>query len=345
MGAYSPAAPLDAYLEREIVETIVRPTVAGMRAEGRPFRGVLFVGLMIEASRPRVIEFNARFGDPETQALLFRLESDLVPLLVGAAEGRLPDESPPVRFGDPSVCVVLASEGYPRAYPTGREITGLEALAHLPGAKVFHSATRHVAGRWQTAGGRVLGVTARGELVAYPTETVYGLGAEAFSPAALARLVELKGREAERGLSVLVPDAAALARHAAPLPPAAALLAARFWPGPLTLVVPVADPRFAGVRTPLGVGFRCSSQPTACALARAAEQPVVSTSCNRSGAPPCTTAADVARAFGPTLAILGGEPASGLAPSTVVAVGCDGALTLLRGGSISFAELQRFPTA
>ncbi len=126
MGAYSPAAPIDARLEREIVETIVRPTVAGMRAEGRPFSGVLFVGLMIDAGRPRVIEFNARFGDPETQALLFRLESDLVPLLVGAAEGRLPAESQPVRFGDPAVCVVLSSEGYPRTYPTGREITGLE---------------------------------------------------------------------------------------------------------------------------------------------------------------------------------------------------------------------------
>jgi phosphoribosylamine--glycine ligase len=162
MGAYSPAGPIDASLEREIVETIVRPTVAGMRSEGRPFRGALFVGLMIVAGRPRVIEFNARFGDPETQALLFRLESDLVPLLVGAAEGRLPADSAPVRFGDPAVCVVLASEGYPRSYPTDREITGLDALAGLPDAKVFHSGTRRVAGRWQTAGGRVLGVTARG---------------------------------------------------------------------------------------------------------------------------------------------------------------------------------------
>ena len=186
---------------------------------------------------------------------------------------------------------------------------------------------------------------ARAELVAYPTETVYGLGADAFSPAALARLRALKGREAERGLSVLVADAGALARQAAPLPRAAALLAARFWPGPLTLVVPVADPRFAGVRTPLGVGFRCSSQPTASALARAAEQPLVSTSCNRSGSPPCSTAAEIERAFGPALAILGGEPASGLAPSTVVAVGSDGALTCLREGSISFAELERFLTA
>jgi phosphoribosylamine--glycine ligase len=114
MGAYSPAAPIDARVERAIVERIVRPTFAGMAAEGRPFRGVLFVGLMIAAGEPRVIEFNARFGDPETEALLFRLESDLVPLLVGAAEGRLPVAPQPVRFGAPAVCVVMASEGYPR---------------------------------------------------------------------------------------------------------------------------------------------------------------------------------------------------------------------------------------
>ncbi|MBM4335636.1 MAG: phosphoribosylamine--glycine ligase [Deltaproteobacteria bacterium] len=177
MGAYSPARPIDAALEREIVETIVRPTVAGMRAEGRPFRGALFVGLMIDEGRPRVIEFNARFGDPETQALLFRLESDLVPLLVGAAEGRLPDDPAPVRFGDPAVCVVLASEGYPRGYPTGREISGLDALAGLPDAKVFHSGTRRVAGRWQTAGGRVLGVTARGATLEAARSRAYELAA------------------------------------------------------------------------------------------------------------------------------------------------------------------------
>ncbi len=181
---------------------------------------------------------------------------------------------------------------------------------------------------------------ARGDLVAYPTETVYGLGADAFSAEALAALVALKGRDAERGLSVLVPDAAAFERIAAPLPQVAARLAARFWPGPLTLVVPVADPRFAGVRTPLGVGFRCSPQPTAFALARASARPIVSTSCNRSGAKPCATAVEVEREFGRELAILGGEPASGLTPSTVIAVSQDGALTLLREGAIPFAELR-----
>jgi phosphoribosylamine--glycine ligase len=175
MGAYSPAGPIDARLEREILEKIVRPTLDGMRAEGRPFRGALFVGLMIDAGVPRVIEFNARFGDPETQALLFRLESDIVPLLVGAAEGRLPADCPPVRLGDPAVCVVMASEGYPRMHASGREITGLDALANLPDAKVFHSGTRRQGRRWLAEGGRVLGVTARGATLEAARARAYAL--------------------------------------------------------------------------------------------------------------------------------------------------------------------------
>ncbi len=180
---------------------------------------------------------------------------------------------------------------------------------------------------------------ARGEVVAYPTETVYGLGADAFRADAIARLIALKGRDADRGLSVLLADATALERYAAPLPPAAARLVARFWPGPLTLVLPVADPRFAAVRTPRGVGFRCSPQPSAAALARAAASPIVSTSCNRSGEPPCTSADEIERTFGTGLPILGGEPASGLAPSTVVAVAEDGTLDLLREGALPSAEV------
>jgi phosphoribosylamine--glycine ligase len=156
----------------------VRPTLDGMRAEGRPFRGVLFVGLMICAGQPKVIEFNARFGDPETQALLFRLESDLVPLLIGAAEGRLAADAPPVRFGEPAVCVVLASEGYPRAHASGREIRGLEAVDGLPDAKVFHSGTRRVGARWETVGGRVLGVTARGATLEAARARAYALAAQ-----------------------------------------------------------------------------------------------------------------------------------------------------------------------
>ncbi len=180
---------------------------------------------------------------------------------------------------------------------------------------------------------------ARGELVAYPTETVYALGADALQASALERLLDAKGRSAERGLSVLIRDAAELSRIARGLPAAAARLAARFWPGPLTLIVPVADPAFAALATPLGVGFRCSPQPSAAALARAAAGPIVSTSCNKTGEPPCANAAEVEARFGRSLAILGGEPASGLAPSTVVAVAAEGALRLVRGGDLDFAAL------
>ncbi|MFI5314364.1 MAG: phosphoribosylamine--glycine ligase [Myxococcota bacterium] len=176
VGAYAPAAVIDAALEREIVAHIVKPTVDGMRAEGRPFRGALFVGLMIHERKPFVIEYNARFGDPETQPLLFRLESDLVPLLVGAAEGRLPAESPALRGGDPAVCVVMTSEGYPRSFATGCAIAGLDEIAGLADAKVFHSGTRRSAsGGWETAGGRVLGVTARGRDLAAARARAYEL--------------------------------------------------------------------------------------------------------------------------------------------------------------------------
>ncbi|MFQ5698881.1 MAG: phosphoribosylamine--glycine ligase [Myxococcota bacterium] len=167
MGAYSPTPVLTAQVSERVLERIVRPTVAGMRAEGCPFRGALYVGLMIDREGdPRVVEFNVRFGDPEIQAILFRLESDWLPLLLDAADGRLPadpDAGQEPRFGDPAVCVVLASEGYPRAYPTGRPISGLDAVAELESVKVFHAGTtRDAQGRWLTAGGRVLGVTARG---------------------------------------------------------------------------------------------------------------------------------------------------------------------------------------
>ncbi|MCP4004625.1 MAG: phosphoribosylamine--glycine ligase [bacterium] len=173
MGAYSPTPVVDAELEREIVEQVVRPTVDGMRSEGRPFRGVLYVGLMISDGKPYVIEFNVRFGDPETQVLMFRMESDLMPLLLGAAEGRLPEGEVGLDFGPPAVCVAMASEGYPRSYEKGREITGLAEVAELPDVKVFHAGTRREGNRIETAGGRVLGVTARAVTIADATSRAY----------------------------------------------------------------------------------------------------------------------------------------------------------------------------
>jgi phosphoribosylamine--glycine ligase len=174
MGAYSPAPVVDRDVERRIVERVVRPAIDGMRLEGHPYRGVLYAGLMIADGEPHVIEFNTRFGDPETQAMLFRLESDLVPLLQAAAEGRLADDAQSgIRFGDPAVCVVMSSKGYPRSYPRDLPIEGLREAAALPDVKIFHSGTRCDAGVWRTDGGRVLGVTARGPSVEAARDRAY----------------------------------------------------------------------------------------------------------------------------------------------------------------------------
>ena len=173
LGAYAPAPVVDAAVEAKVRARIVEPVLAGMRDEGRPYRGVLYVGLMIQNGDPKVVEFNVRFGDPEAQALLFQLEADLVPLLVGAAEGRLPSGSPELAVGPPAVCVVLASPGYPRRYPTGLPISGLDALADVPDVLAFHAGTRRGPAGWETAGGRILGITARGPTVAEARERAY----------------------------------------------------------------------------------------------------------------------------------------------------------------------------
>ena len=173
MGAYSPALVVSPDVEQRIIQKIVQPTLDGMRAEGTPYRGVLYVGVMIVESEPYVVEFNVRFGDPETQPLLFRMESDLVPLLLGAAQGQLPSNLLEPVFGDPAVCVVLASEGYPRSYPAGLGISGLEELLGEHDVLVFHAGTRYSGGRWETSGGRVLGVTARGASIAAARERAY----------------------------------------------------------------------------------------------------------------------------------------------------------------------------
>ena len=161
MGAYSPAPVVDERIEKRILEEIVHPAIRGMREEGNLYQGVLFVGLMIQNGAPRVIEFNVRFGDPETQALLVRMEGDLLPLLEGVAHGKL-DGSAELSWGDAAVCVVMASGGYPRSYESGKAIRGIEA-AEAGGAVVFHAGTRGAEdGGFETAGGRVVGVTARG---------------------------------------------------------------------------------------------------------------------------------------------------------------------------------------
>jgi len=172
MGAYAPAPVVDAAVEKRVLEEIVHPTLRGMRQEGNPFTGVLYVGLMIERGAPRVVEFNVRFGDPETQALVMQTEGDWVPLLDGAARGTL-EAAPIPETTKAAVCVVLASGGYPRSYPTGLRIDGIEAAEADPDVVVFHSGTRREGPGFVTAGGRVLGVTARGADVATARSRAY----------------------------------------------------------------------------------------------------------------------------------------------------------------------------
>ncbi len=172
MGAYSPAPVMDAGMQERVMREIVRPTIAAMAEEGAPYTGVLFVGLMITREGPKVIEFNCRFGDPECQAILPRLEDDLLALLLATATGKgLPTA---LAFSpQSSVCVVMTSAGYPGAYETGRAITGVEAAAGLPGVNVFHAGTALAGGALVTAGGRVLGVQALGADVAAAIGTAY----------------------------------------------------------------------------------------------------------------------------------------------------------------------------
>jgi phosphoribosylamine--glycine ligase len=173
MGAYAPAPIVSPGVEKRVLEEIVHPTLRGLRAEGTPFVGVLYCGLMIDgAGTPRVIEFNVRFGDPETQALVVQMDGDLVPLLAGAAAGKLEPGPAPAAPGA-AVCVALASGGYPREYATGHAISGLAEAEALPGVVVFHAGTRRKGDGFVTAGGRVLGVTARGDDLASARDLAY----------------------------------------------------------------------------------------------------------------------------------------------------------------------------
>jgi phosphoribosylamine--glycine ligase len=161
MGAYSTAGILDDKMRDWLLTHVARPVVAGMRDEGMEFRGILYCGLMMTARGPMVLEFNCRFGDPETQPILMRLDSDLVDAMEASIDGRASDGD--FKWsGDAAVCVVLASNGYPGTYEGGRKILGLEEAALVEGVKVFHAGTTRRDGGFYTAGGRVLGVTARG---------------------------------------------------------------------------------------------------------------------------------------------------------------------------------------
>jgi phosphoribosylamine--glycine ligase len=165
MGAYCPAPLAKAELLQEIDSQVLVPTVHAMKRGRRPFRGILYAGMMVTNQGPRVLEFNCRFGDPETQPLLMRLRTDLAMLLESAACDRLADFSESQLEWDPrpAVCVVIASQGYPGNYQKGRVIFGLADAAKLPNVKVFHAGTKVENGMTVTDGGRVLGVTALGD--------------------------------------------------------------------------------------------------------------------------------------------------------------------------------------
>jgi phosphoribosylamine--glycine ligase len=162
MGAYSTEPMLEPKMCEWLLAHVARPVVAGMKAEGVEYRGVLYCGLMMTARGPQVLEFNCRFGDPETQPILMRLESDLVEALEDAAEGRL-SEGDLHWSKDAAACVVIASAGYPGEFAKGKAITGLEKAAEIDGVKVFHAGTAQTKQGIVTSGGRVLGVTARAE--------------------------------------------------------------------------------------------------------------------------------------------------------------------------------------
>lgn len=172
MGAYSPPPMLDEALSETIMARIVRPTVAGMAELGRPYRGVLFAGLMLTAEGPKLLEYNVRFGDPETQVLLPRLMSDLVPALVAAADGVL-DKFALRWRPEAALTVVLAARGYPGPVTHGSAIAGLADAARLPGVMLFHAGTLREGGRLRANGGRVLNVTAVGRDLAEARTRAY----------------------------------------------------------------------------------------------------------------------------------------------------------------------------
>ena len=172
MGAYTTPAVVDDKMRDWLITHIARPVVAGMKAEGAEYKGVLYCGLMMTARGPMVLEFNCRFGDPETQPILMRMESDLLEAMEASIDGRTSDGD--FKWsGDAAVCVVMASGGYPGSYEVGKKIGGLDYAAKLDGVKVFHAGTSKRDGAYYTAGGRVLGVTARAAELQTAVERAY----------------------------------------------------------------------------------------------------------------------------------------------------------------------------
>ena len=177
MGAYSFSGLLDPQMTHWLLHHVAIPVIEGMKVEGAEYKGILYCGLMMTARGPMVLEFNCRFGDPETQPILMRLESDLVEAFEASIEGRVSDGD--FRWSnDASVCVVLASGGYPGTIEVGKKVTGVEAADEIEGVKVFHAGTSTRDGQYFTSGGRVLGVTARAQTLSQAVSRAYAAAGE-----------------------------------------------------------------------------------------------------------------------------------------------------------------------
>jgi len=172
MGAYTPAPVVDDAMAQRIMDEIIMPTIHGMAAEGKPYQGVLYAGLMIEESGPRLIEYNCRFGDPECQPLMMRLRSDALDMLLASAEGKL-DTIELEWTNEAALTVVMAAEGYPGSYEKGSEIGGIDDAESIDGVVVFHAGTKADGDRITANGGRVLGVTALGKTVKKAQKVAY----------------------------------------------------------------------------------------------------------------------------------------------------------------------------
>jgi phosphoribosylamine--glycine ligase len=175
MGAYSPARFMDDGLEQKILDTIISPTVEGMKKDGMPFQGVLFAGLMIQNGVPRLIEYNIRFGDPECQPIMMRLESDLVDILLATDKGNLTEYKDKVKWSNKTaLCVVMAANGYPASYQKGTEIKNTSALIDLDNVNLFHAGTMlDNSGALVNTGGRVLGVVGVGSSTSEAQNNAY----------------------------------------------------------------------------------------------------------------------------------------------------------------------------
>jgi phosphoribosylamine--glycine ligase len=176
MGTISPSPFLTGPMFEGVMRTIILPTIAHLREEGRPYKGALYAGLMLTDAGPKVLEYNCRFGDPETQPQMLRLESDLAEILLAAVGGDVSADE--VRWsGAPAACVILASGGYPGSYEKGKVISGLDDAGRPPGVAVFHAGTKFEGGRYLTSGGRVLGVCASERTLPETMAAIYGAAA------------------------------------------------------------------------------------------------------------------------------------------------------------------------